>query len=151
MDPASALQTDARMLLVQLAIYAFVYGLAGYVIGRKLQHRRPWLAWVPLANLGYYCALANRSWSRCTLFAVPVVQIFVWVSCFREIARRLGLSEAMGVCMIIPGADLIAIAVMALFGQPDPTPRRARRLADAVGHPGVTGLPVERSAPVRAG
>ena len=108
-----------------------VFSLAGHVIGKKLQHSAPWLAWIPIVNLGYYLSLAGRpAWQLLLLF-VPIVGVFVYAKMFGEIAERLGMQEWLGWCMLLPVANTFIIAYLAASGA-SRTPARTHSRAEAL-------------------
>jgi ABC-type transport system involved in cytochrome c biogenesis permease subunit len=100
-----------------------IFSLSGHVIGKKLQHSAPWLAWVPILNLFYFASVAGRSpWLGLALF-VPFVNIIVYAVIFGDIADRLSLPKWLGWCMLIPVANVFIMPYLAASGTAISKPR----------------------------
>jgi hypothetical protein len=94
----------------------FIFSLSAHVIGNKLRHPAPWLAWIPIANLFYFMDLAGRSpWMALLLF-VPIVNIFVYAVMFGDIADRLNMPTWLGWCMLLPVANVFILPYLAASG-----------------------------------
>jgi hypothetical protein len=65
-------------LLTILAIYIYS-SLAWYTIAKKLKHKHPWLAWIPLANVAMVLQLGNFHWAWIFLLFIPVAG---WIALF---------------------------------------------------------------------
>jgi hypothetical protein len=66
------------VVLFVLAIYVYS-ALAWMTIARKLKYRRPWLAWIPIANIAMILQLGGFHWAWVFLVLVPVLG---WIALF---------------------------------------------------------------------
>lgn len=111
----------AIQMMLSLGIW-IIFSLSGHVIGKKLRHSAPWLAWVPVVNVFYFMTLAGRNpWTALLLF-VPLVNIIVYAVMFGDIADRLGMPQWLGWAMILPVANIFIIAYLAASGTSLSTP-----------------------------
>lgn len=62
--------TLAVIFIVGLYIY---FSLAWYRIASKLKYKKPWLAWIPIANIAMFLQLGRFSWGLVFLILIPVV------------------------------------------------------------------------------
>lgn len=65
-------------ILSLIAIYVYV-ALAWSTIAKKLKYSRPWLAWIPFANLAMILQLGGFHWAWIFLILIP---FFGWVAFF---------------------------------------------------------------------
>jgi hypothetical protein len=122
---------DMFTSLVQIGLLVGSYlvtSVSGQVIGRKLGHPNPWLAWVPLVNLGYFMSLANRSVPQSVLLLIPFVGSVVYAIMFGDIAERLALPRWVGWSTVLPLMNVLAFAYMAVAGTGPRPSRRPVRL-----------------------
>jgi len=62
------------VLGIIIAIGLYVYGaLAWQTIARKLKYDKPWLAWIPFANVAMMLQLGNFHWAYVFLILIPVL------------------------------------------------------------------------------
>jgi hypothetical protein len=71
------------IVLVGLALYVYL-ALALMTIAKKLGYDKPWLAWIPIANLFLLAILAKKEWYFGFLAFIPLVGVgfviwFLWV------------------------------------------------------------------------
>ncbi len=59
------------LILVLIAIYVY-FALAWYTIAKKRGHRRPWLAWIPFANIALWLQLGGFHWAWIFLLIIPI-------------------------------------------------------------------------------
>lgn len=67
-------------IMVLGIIFAIIFGLALYVyfawawyaIALKLKHKKPWLAWIPFANIAMILQLGGFHWAWIFLILVPI-------------------------------------------------------------------------------
>jgi len=62
------------LLLVLIALYIY-FALASYNIAKKMKHRKPWLAWIPFANIAMWLQLGGFHWAWIFLLLVPIAGI----------------------------------------------------------------------------
>lgn len=55
-----------------IAIYAY-HALAWYEIGKKQKYKKPWLAWVPFANISMIFEMGEFHWAWIFLILIPIV------------------------------------------------------------------------------
>ena len=113
--PAEALVSGIEMLLFFAS--SIIYAVSGHVIGRKLGHPSPWLAWFPLVNLFYYASLGGVSRSVIVMFSIPILNLYAWATTFASISERLSLPNWLGYCILLPVANVFTIAYMAGSGK----------------------------------
>ena len=68
-------------IIVVIALYIY-HAMAWMTIWKKLKHKRPWLAWIPFANVALIFQLGGFHWAWVFLFLIPVlgwIAIFVMV------------------------------------------------------------------------
>lgn len=62
------------LFIIILAVALYVYiALAWHTIARKVAHPRPWLAWIPFANISLMLQLGRFSWAWVFLILVPIL------------------------------------------------------------------------------
>ena len=66
------------MILFILALYIY-FSLAWMTIARKLKYKRPWLAWIPIANIAMILQLGEIPWAWTFLILIPVLG---WIALF---------------------------------------------------------------------
>ncbi|MFA7707377.1 MAG: hypothetical protein WCX73_00335 [Candidatus Pacearchaeota archaeon] len=66
----------ALILLIGVYIY---FSLAWYTIAKKLKYKKPWLAWIPIINIGMFLQLGKFNWAWAFLIFIP---FFGWVALF---------------------------------------------------------------------
>lgn len=119
-DPTTTAQAlEGLTSSLSMLIAFIVFAPAGHRIGVLLRHPYPWLAWIPVVNLGYFLSLARKPWYLFPLFFVPLVFVFMWIWTFRVIAQRLSLPPWLGFAMFIPVANLITVIYLASSGRPE--------------------------------
>lgn len=59
-------------LIVTLIVYIY-NALAWSTIAKKLRHNKPWLAWIPIANIALILQLGGFHWAWAFLIIIPVV------------------------------------------------------------------------------
>ena len=64
------------MLLFVIAVYIY-FSLAWMTIAKKLKYKRPWLAWIPIANISMVLQLGGFHWAWVFLILIP---IFGWIA-----------------------------------------------------------------------
>ena len=60
------------LVLVLIAIYVY-FALAWYAIAKKRGHKKPWLAWIPFANIAMWFQLGGFHWAWIFLIVIPFV------------------------------------------------------------------------------
>jgi hypothetical protein len=110
------------LILFLLAIYIY-FSLSWYTIAKKLRYKKPWLAWIPFANIAMWLQLGGFHWALVFLLLVPfigglVVSILFIISSWRVFERLnypgwLSLSVLLGIFM--PGLGIIAYGIVIGF------------------------------------
>ncbi|MFB6226403.1 MAG: DUF5684 domain-containing protein [Candidatus Paceibacteria bacterium] len=101
-------------LLVSIVIYAyFAYCLM--VIAQKTNTDNAWLAWIPIANIYIFVKAAGRPAWWFILMLIPIVNLFVMIILWMDIAGRLNKPKWVGILIIIPVVQLILPGYLA-FG-----------------------------------
>jgi len=69
--------TIAIILLIGIYVY---FALAWQTTAKKLKHKAPWLAWIPIANIALILQLGGFHWLWIFLILIPVLGwIALWV------------------------------------------------------------------------
>jgi len=58
------------MVLLLLALYVY-FALAWYRIAKKRKHKKPWLAWIPIANIAMWLQMGGFHWAWIFLIIIP--------------------------------------------------------------------------------
>ncbi|RKZ17232.1 hypothetical protein DRQ53_04090 [bacterium] len=120
MEATQAVPADAIGSVFELLLFlttSLVFSISAYVIGRKLGHSSPWMAWIPFLNLVYFVDLAQAPRYVVIMFFVPLVNLWATVTTFASIADRLNMPRWLGFCMIVPVLNMFTIAYLAGSGQ----------------------------------
>lgn len=62
----------AILLLFVLAWYVYT-SFAWMTIAKKVKYKRPWLAWIPIANIGMLLQLGKFHWAWTFLILIPIL------------------------------------------------------------------------------
>lgn len=66
-------------IIAIILLYVYV-AFAWYTIAKKLNHKSPWLAWIPFANVALTLQLGGFHWAWVFLLLVPILGwIAIWV------------------------------------------------------------------------
>jgi hypothetical protein len=112
------------ILLVGI-LFAVVFALAFYIyfalawstIAKKLKYKRPWLAWIPFANLAMILQLGGFGWGWIFLFLIPIlgwiVLVVLMIIATWRIFEKRNYPGWFSLSMIIPkiGAILYVIII----------------------------------------
>lgn len=141
--------------LVFAVLRWFLYGtLAVYIVvavglsmlAARLGMRGGWMAWVPILNLFLLCRMARSSPVWILPALIPVVGLAVLAYLGARIARRMGMSAAIGALWGVPFAGALLPIPMALgshalpHGATDGVPTKKPLVAGAVSLAVVTML-----------
>ena len=107
------------MLAAFGAIAAFI-GIAFYVymalvwmtIAKKLGYDKPWLAWIPIANMFLFPILAKKHWAMGFLLFVPIANIvffIMWTWDIYEQRKYPGWLSLVPVLAIVPIVNFLAM------------------------------------------
>lgn len=66
------------LVILIAAIYIYT-AFAWMTIAQKLRHRRPWLAWIPFANISLMLQLGGFHWAWVFLILIPILG---WIALF---------------------------------------------------------------------
>ncbi|NCN86275.1 hypothetical protein GW932_00420 [archaeon] len=64
--------------LFGVAIYVY-HALAWQTIGKKQKYKRPWLAWIPFANVSMILQMGRFNWAWVFLVLIPILG---WIALF---------------------------------------------------------------------
>jgi hypothetical protein len=62
------------MIFIFIVIYVY-YAITLMTIGKKLKYKRPWLAWIPFANIAMIFQLGGFHWAWVFLILIPIAGI----------------------------------------------------------------------------
>ena len=111
-----------------LGAFAFAVGIALYVyyawawmtIAKKLNYDKPWLAWIPIANLFLIPILAKKEWLWGFIFILPIANIvfyIMWTWKIFEMRKYPGWLSLVILLSFIPMLSAIAgIANLVIIG-----------------------------------
>lgn len=60
------------LLLLLIAVYIY-FALAWSAIAKKMKHKKPWLAWIPFANIAMWLQMGEFHWAWIFLIVVPIL------------------------------------------------------------------------------
>jgi hypothetical protein len=89
--------TNIFLIIIFLIIFYVYYSLVLQTISKKLNYSKPWLAWIPLANLFLYPILAKRSWLYGFVYIIP----FAFIPFISYISENLLLIPYLLIILII--------------------------------------------------
>ena len=58
-------------IIVFIAIYVY-FAAAWYTIAKRMKHKKPWLAWIPFANIALWLQLGGFHWAWVFLVLIPI-------------------------------------------------------------------------------
>lgn len=117
-----ALFAGFLMMIFILILAVYIYtSLAFYYIAKKTKNDKPWLAWIPVANLYLMTQIAGVPWwtMLIALFAplIPFIGIFValaiyvwWMWKICDVRNKPGW---WGLLFLVPLLNLIILGVLA--------------------------------------
>jgi len=91
--------------VISVAVYVYM-ALTLMTIARKLKYDKPWLAWIPIANLFLLPILAKKHWAMGFLGLIPIVNIVFFIMWTWIIFERRHYPGALA---LIPLASIIPI------------------------------------------
>lgn len=99
-----------------LAIYLY-FAWCLHIIGKKTGTAHEWLSWVPFVNLYYMCRIAGRpGWWSALLF-VPLVNFYVLVVIWGDIAERRNRPSWAGYFMLVPVLNYMVLSRLAFLDE----------------------------------
>ena len=100
------------VVILTIVIVVYVYfALAWMTIAKKLKYKKPWLAWIPLANYFLLPILAKKKWTWGFMLLVPIANIvffFIWTWKIFERRKYPGWLSLIPLLHAIPFIGLIA-------------------------------------------
>ncbi len=106
-------------LVVMIGLYVY-YALVFQTIAKKLKFDKPWLAWIPIANLFLIPILAKKHWAWGFIFLVPIVNAvfyFIWMWKIFELRKYPGWLCLTPLLTIIPLIGVVfSIGYLVLLG-----------------------------------
>lgn len=107
-----AIMATMGTIVFFVAIAAYVYGaLVWMTIAKKLGYDKPWLAWVPIANLFLFPILAKKHWAMGFLLFLPIVNIVLlvmWIWSIYEKRNYPGWLSLVPLLGLIPILGIVA-------------------------------------------
>ena len=118
-------------IFAALAFFGVIIGAALYVymalvwqtIAKKLKYDKPWLAWIPIANLFLLPILAKKEWGYGFLLFIPFVNLvffIIWTWKIYELRKFPGWLSLIPLLSIIPvlnflvmPAELVVLGIVA--------------------------------------
>ena len=105
--------------LILIGLYVY-YAFAWMSIAKKLSYDKPWLAWIPVANIFLIPILANKHWAWGFMFFVPIAGLvfgFIWVWNIYKQRNYPGVLSLVPLASIFPPlAGLAVLANMVVTG-----------------------------------
>lgn len=120
-DPGAAAAVAASifggMMLLTIGLpllITYIYtGLTYSKIAKKLNHPKPWFAWVPILNIVLHFQLGQMSPWFVLLMFVPIANIVVYVMAMMNICERMGMEKLLGLLAIVPIANYVLLGILA--------------------------------------
>ncbi len=110
----------AAFFFLIAAVFYIYYALVFMTIAKKLKYDKPWLAWIPLANMFLIPILAKKDWPFGFLLFIPIVNIvfmIMWMWAIYERRKYPGYLALIPLASIIPFLGFVAaIANMVVLG-----------------------------------
>lgn len=103
--------------VIVLAVYVY-FAWAWMTIAKKLGYDKPWLAWIPIANLFLFPILAKKDWAWGFIFLIPIANLvffFIWTWNIYEQRKYPGwlcLAPLLGIIPVIGFLGSIAHLVI---------------------------------------
>lgn len=102
------LSRDAGFLRVLIVFGAYAYlGTAFQTLAQKAKTPHTWLAWIPLANVFYWNAIARKPWHWYVLYVIPGVNIIFMAATWTAIAEMNHKPWWLGLLILVPFVNLI--------------------------------------------
>jgi len=106
-------------VFVMIGLYVY-YALAFMTIAKKLKYDKPWLAWIPVANMFLIPILAKKHWAWGFMFFVPIanfVFMVIWMWNIYEQRNYPGWLSLMPILGFVPLLGVLAfIANLVIIG-----------------------------------
>jgi hypothetical protein len=112
----AANEIDIEQLVGGLVVYVY-FAYTVMVLARRLGMSKPWLAWIPVANLYLIVKMAGKEWWWLFGFLIPIVNFFVAGYVWSEIGERLGKPWWVGVLIIVPFIGFLVPGYLVLKGE----------------------------------
>lgn len=107
-----AMMATLGTIVFFVAIAGYVYGaLVWMTIAKKLGYDKPWLAWIPIANLFLLPILAKKHWAMGFLLFLPIVNIVllvIWIWRIYEKRNYPGWLSLVPLLGLIPILSIVA-------------------------------------------
>lgn len=88
-------------------------------IARKEGARRPWLAWIPIADVYLVCKLIGHGVLWTIWLFIPIVNLIPVVIIVMRLARMRGHRRVFGLLLLVPFLNYVIWWILA-FGRPGP-------------------------------
>ena len=99
---------DAVYTLIGLAFFSIVFGVPAYVIGKRREVVRPWVAFIPVFGFWIVVLKSTRHSPWLALaFAIPVVGLVGWIWLAAVVPAAHGRSGGWVLALIVPGIGAI--------------------------------------------
>jgi hypothetical protein len=107
------------IIIIAIALYIYI-ALVWSTIAKKLGYDKPWLAWIPIANLFLLPILAKKHWAWGFIFLVPIVNIvffIIWTWNIFEQRKYPGWLSLVPIAAMMPSTAVVAgIAWLVILG-----------------------------------
>jgi hypothetical protein len=78
-------------------------------LARKQALPRPWLAWIPLANIYLLCRIVGKGVGWTILLLIPILDVIFIVLVALKLARRCHRNRWYGLLLLVPIVDLVVL------------------------------------------
>jgi hypothetical protein len=85
-----------------ILIFFCYWALCQSVLGNKIGIHHNWMAFIPPLNVFHFCRIARKPGKCFFLLLIPLVNLFVLLYLFAEIARACRKSAFLGILLMIP-------------------------------------------------
>lgn len=98
--------------LIYILIYLYS-AITLQAIAQKTNTKRPWFAWIPIANLLLMCDIAKKPFWYVILLLIPIVNFVILFVLWREIAKARGKPRWWGILILVPIVNIIVPGYLA--------------------------------------
>ncbi|MBI2644773.1 hypothetical protein HYW94_01165 [Candidatus Uhrbacteria bacterium] len=105
---------DLFLICIGLIVYIMA---TQYLIAQKIGEDKPWLAWIPFANIYLLVKMARKPWWFFILFLIPLVNIVIYLILWINICKILKKPAWLGVVALLFPFNLFLFGYLA-FSSP---------------------------------
>lgn len=102
------------LILTPILLVNYIYSSLAYMtIAKKLNHPKPWFAWIPILRAVQRFQLAGMSGWFILLLLVPIANLVISILALMNTSERRGYDKLLGLLALIPIGNLVLIGILA--------------------------------------